>query len=77
MKEVYSVATTWKMVETCLKDYLPFLLKLVILIGMGGEGFYFYPIILLSFDVFRPSYAILANGGRLLELPDCLPYQGQ
>lgn len=38
---VYSGVVTWRMVASCLKDHLPFLLKPAVLTGRAGRGLLF------------------------------------
>lgn len=65
-KEVYSGAMRpGRMVDFCLKDQIPFLLKPTFLIGIGRRGAVFYPIILLAFGAFRSCPSIFLSLGML------------
>ena len=76
-KEVYSGATPGSMVDSDLKNLLPFLLKPVSLVGIGrGELFFFYPIILLAFGVLRPRPFIFLDFGMLGPYTFILPAFG-
>ena len=54
------------MVDPHLKDYLPFQFKPAILIGIGGESFFFsYSITLLAFGALEPYPFIFLAFGTL------------
>ena len=77
-----------RIVDSPLKDHHPFLLKPMVLMGVGRGRFYFCPFVLLVFGAFRPCpficlvlgalnirtspCAILANEGAPLVLLDYL-----
>lgn len=65
-KEVYSGAMQpGRMVDLCLKDHIPFLLKPAFLIGIGGRRVVFYPIILLAFGMMGSCLFIFLVFGAL------------
>ena len=92
-KERFYWGASWpgRMVDSCLKEHLPFLLKPTVLVGIGRGGL-FLSSYLASFQsagvlwinlssfwwlsVRTSACCCLGQWGRLPMLPDCLWYQG-